>query len=643
MVIEFIPINIIYVDDEKSIIRALNNNKVVTITSDYIYFEKGKKYRGKIIEEVENGEFHVAEVDIQYREKSETKKLLKGYKIPPKVVEKLLKKYGENAINIIKEKPYILLEYEVKEEKIVNNILFREVYNIDKTIMFFVYSILLKYGKDGHVYVVYDDLLREVYDKIKEYDVKVDESDLEKILIDIEKNDDIFVEEHEGKKVVYIRYIYEIEKELAEIIGEFIRRNRSNDKNDEEIERFIDNFESINFEFKKSQKKAVKMALKNRISIITGMPGTGKTTILKAIVNGYKEIYGDKKIEIVSMAGKAVERVSKITGIMGKTIHRFLKIDEEDNKGNNIETNDVDVLIIDEASMIDLELFYLLFKAIRNNPGIKILIVGDINQLPPIGYGQVFRDIIESQKVPITELKEIVRQNENISIIANSRKIIGGNGINFGDNPIKLDKNFIFIDKHKDDVISCIIKEFKNNIDKGYSIHDIQIIMPMKNGIIGSNSINRRLVKYIRGKSKIFNQDFYVNDRVIQVENNYKKGVYNGEIGIVERIEYDDKNIEVIVNFNGFKVKYKNDELNEIELAYAITAHKFQGSESNVVIFVISEEHKNMLNKNLVYVAVTRAKEKVIIIGSRDVFNRSVQVEIKKRNTRLKDRISMIV
>lgn len=637
MVIEFIPINIIYEDDEKSIIRALNNNEVVTIISDYIYFEKRKKYRGKIIEEVGNGEFQVAEVYIQDEEKSEAKKVLKGYKIPPKVVEKLFKKYGENSINIIKEKPYILLEYEVKEEKIINNILFREENNINKIIIFFVYSTLLKYKKDGHVYVVYDDLLCEVYDKIKEYDVKVDESTLEKILKDIEKNDDIFVEEHEGKKVVYIRYIYEMEKEIAEIIGECIIKNRSNHENDEQIERFIQNFEIINFELKKSQKKAVKMALKNRISIITGMPGTGKTTILKAIVNGYREIYGYKKIEIVSMAGKAVERISKVAEVKGKTIHRLLKISEDDDKSKEI--NDVDALIIDEASMIDLELFYLLFKAIKNNPGIRVLIVGDINQLPSIGCGQVFRDIIESQKVPVTELKEIVRQDENASIIANSRKIIGGNGINFGNNPIKLDKNFMFIEKHKDEVVSCIIKEFKNSIDKGYSIHDIQIIVPMKNGNLGSSSINRRLVKYIRGKSKILNQNFYVNDRVIQVENNYKKGVYNGEIGIVERIEFDSKNKEVIVDFNGHKVTYKNDELNDIELAYATTVHKFQGSESKIVIFIISKEHKNMLSKNLIYVAVTRAKEKVIVIGNSDAFNRGVQVEVGKRNTRLRYRL----
>ncbi len=433
------------------------------------------------------------------------------------------------------------------------------------------------------------------------------------------------------------------------------------------IEDEIVSFEkNNNIKFHDSQREAIKGALENGVEIITGGPGTGKTTIINCITEIFEK--ANMKVYMAAPTGRAAKRMSETTGREAKTIHRMLEmgVSEDDteevfSKGEETPL-ECDVVIIDEASMIDIILMNTLLKAIAL--GTRIIIVGDVDQLPSVGPGNVLRDLIESKCVKVVRLKEIFRQSKESMIIVNAHRI------NDGEMPIinKKDKDFYFIECSEPKKIVNTLLELSNRrlpkFNKSWhKIHDIQILSPMRKGILGVSSLNKELQSVLNPKNdskkemEFKDYIFRVGDKVMQTKNNYSLkwtrasgegeaeglGIFNGDVGYIEDIDEEKETIQVLFD-NERRVVYENLYLDEIDLAYAVTIHKSQGSEFPVVIMPAFKGPPLLMNRNLLYTGITRAKRLVVLVGSLKSINFMVQNDkIFERYSLLKWRISNIL
>ncbi len=421
-----------------------------------------------------------------------------------------------------------------------------------------------------------------------------------------------------------------------------------------------------NIKFHDSQREAIKGALENGVEIITGGPGTGKTTIINCITEIFEK--ANMKVYMAAPTGRAAKRMSETTGREAKTIHRMLEmgVSEDDteevfSKGEETPL-ECDVVIIDEASMIDIILMNTLLKAIAL--GTRIIIVGDVDQLPSVGPGNVLRDLIESKCVKVVRLKEIFRQSKESMIIVNAHRI------NDGEMPIinKKDKDFYFIECSEPKKIVNTLLELSNRrlpkFNKSWhKIHDIQILSPMRKGILGVSSLNKELQSVLNPKNdskkemEFKDYIFRVGDKVMQTKNNYSLkwtrasgegeaeglGIFNGDVGYIEDIDEEKETIQVLFD-NERRVVYENLYLDEIDLAYAVTIHKSQGSEFPVVIMPAFKGPPLLMNRNLLYTGITRAKRLVVLVGSLKSINFMVQNDkIFERYSLLKWRISNIL
>ncbi len=398
------------------------------------------------------------------------------------------------------------------------------------------------------------------------------------------------------------------------------------------------------------------MSLKNRITVITGGPGTGKTTIVKAIIEAYKSInkISDSEVEekIASLAptGRAAKRLSESTGLLSSTIHRFLKWNKENNEFGINEFNKVfhKLIIIDEASMIDINLFASLLKGLTDD--IQIILVGDYNQLPSVGPGQVLKDIIESNVIPIIELDLLYRQDEEsyIPILSNEIKN------NCVDNFLQPHDDYQFLKCNSDSIKSNLCHIAKQIIDKGYNYKNFQIMAPTYLGLNGIDILNKTLQDVFNpndGSKKEYksgNITYRENDKVLELVNMPDDNVFNGDIGIIEEIIpatiSESKREEIYINFDGNIIKYLPKDLNKIKHGYAISIHKSQGSEFDVVIIPLCMSYNRMLYRKLIYTGITRAKKKLILIGDPNAFIRGVQNNAEyKRKTNLKEKLLSIV
>lgn len=395
--------------------------------------------------------------------------------------------------------------------------------------------------------------------------------------------------------------------------------------------------EKSNIELSNEQKKALEKTISSKLSIITGGPGVGKTTLLNAILM----ILRAKKIRVLCCAptGRAAKRMSESTGIESKTIHRLLQY----NPGtagfvyNNQNPLPCDVIIIDESSMIDLFLCNYLIDAIPLHA--SIVFVGDIDQLPSVGPGKILNDVITSGIAYVSHLTEIFRQSSKSQIISHSHSINEGEIPNFLESNDNSDCYFIESDD-PDKAINLINKLVLESIPRKFGfdpMNDIQILTPMKKGILGTNNLNESLQKLLNNEKKEiqkFGRIYRVNDRVMQTENDYEKDVFNGDLGFIEKI--DDESKILTVQFDEKNVNYDFRELDMLIHAYAITIHKSQGSEYPVVIIPIHTQHYVMLKRKLFYTAITRAKKLAIIIGTNKALKLAVQqTESQNRITRL--------
>ncbi len=588
-----------------------------------------------------------------YLEQRVTKDIIiffQSYGITVNMAMKIYKKFGVNCINIVKDNPYILTEY-------ISGIGFRTADSIAKSLGIEKDSLFRI--KSGVIYIINEfctigntfipmDRLRDKGMKLLEIDSEKFDEGVYELIIDGK----IKVEVVDNIDAVYnMSYLY-LEMSVTRKIVELATTNY--DKLSLNVNEKINDFESkANIKLANSQKEAIEGAFFNGIEVITGGPGTGKTTIINCIVSIFESL--GLKVFMAAPTGRAAKRMAEATGREAKTIHRLLEIgsyseEEVDEIENETSAIECDVLIVDEASMVDISLMNALLKAMQ--VGTRLIIVGDVDQLPSVGPGNVLRDIIESDAVKVVRLNEIFRQGQESMIVQNAHLI------NEGKMPILNTKNSDFYLERAADsevMLEKIIGLVKTRLPKFNvewdSVRDIQVLSPMRKGIMGIDNLNIQLQQVLNPKSKdkdeveIKDMIFRVGDKVMQIKNNYTlkwsknnsseegKGVFNGDVGYITEINEDEDKITVCFEDDKI-VEYEESDLDEITLAYAVTIHKSQGSEFPVVIMPMFMGPPLLMNRNLLYTGITRAKKLVVLVGNSKV------VEFMKDNNRSFERYS---
>lgn len=447
-----------------------------------------------------------------------------------------------------------------------------------------------------------------------------------------------------GETLIYPPYLYYAEKKVATRLLQL--QQATEPLSEDNLSLFIKVWEKDNqIQLAQKQKEAIKACLHHGVLVLTGGPGTGKTTVIKGILSILKA--QGLKIRLAAPTGRAAKRLSETTGQKALTIHRLLEANnlaQDDNLklGFNKDIDDqldADVIILDEVSMVDIVLMHHFFNAVPD--GCRIILVGDTDQLPAVGPGSVLKDIIRSQKIPAIRLDEIFRQAQTSMIIQNAHIINAGRLPDLR----KQYSDFVFYELNDDTSITQKILDLctKDLPHEGFDVlKDVQILSPMHRFLCGVENLNLMLQEQLNPKKnqdelKYSSQTFRVGDKVMHIRNNYQKNVFNGDIGFIQ----DVNNEKLTVDYFDHIVTYEKNELNELTLAYASSVHKSQGSEYKVVIIPLSTSHYIMLQRNLLYTAITRAKQKVIIIGSKKALMTAIQSNrTQKRYTLLAERLA---
>ncbi|MBR2849004.1 MAG: AAA family ATPase [Mycoplasmataceae bacterium] len=450
--------------------------------------------------------------------------------------------------------------------------------------------------------------IENIFLKVNQYR-SISIENFKKYLINLYKEEKIII--HQDKESITSKKIFEKEKFIVDQILK-ISKQKLNSKIDLDNLIILETLDDV-------QKNSIISALSNSISIITGGPGTGKTLLIDLIIKNLEKL-NIKKIELLAPTGKAADQITKRTNRLAKTIHSFLKWNKTEFEINQKNPSNVEVIIIDEFSMIDINLFYALLIAC---PKLKqIIIVGDKDQLPPIGPGFLLNDFILSKKIPLTVLEKIYRQNYG-SLISKNSFLIKDSKL-----PIFDEKESILINLNStDDIENIVISVFKKYLENNKDLNEFQILIPMYNFSTGIDNINLLIQNYINRNNEVLfvsnSKKFYKFDKVIQLENEIDKNVFNGEIGKIIDIHLDKNTNQlssILIEFSNSKIiEYSQSEFNKnIKLAYAISIHKFQGSECLETLLIFSKEHQSMFSKKLFYTAYTRARKKVILISTID-------------------------
>ena len=537
---------------------------------------------------------------------------------------RIYKTYGEKAIEVVSQNPYQLAK-DIRGIGFVSADMIAGNLGIAKDSLVRaragVAHVLLEATSDGHcglpkeILVQNSAKLLEIEKDLIELAI-AEELKLKSLVLDTLNNID----------TVFLTSYYVYEKNIAKILLNLAKSPVSWGKTDTTT--IIPSVEEeLNITLAESQKLAIDKALDNRLMVITGGPGTGKTTLVNSLL---KTLAAKKlNIKLCAPTGRAAKRLSESTGLEATTIHRLLEIDPAYGgfKRNEESPLSCDYLVIDETSMVDVPLFYSLLKALPLHSA--LLLVGDVDQLPSVGAGQVLKDIISSKVISTVQLTEIFRQAATSNIITNAHRI--NHGILPNMQITREESDFYFVEaEHGNDIINKIITMVKERIPKKFNLNpvqDIQLLCPMQRGGAGARSLNIELQKVLNpnhteGIVK-FGQIFAIGDKIMQTENNYDKEVYNGDIGIIKAINEQDQ--EIIINFYNRDVNYDYTDLDQITLAYATTIHKSQGSEYPAVIIPITMQSYMMLRRNLIYTAITRGKKLVVIIGQKKALAMAVK------------------
>ncbi|HOQ01255.1 MAG TPA: ATP-dependent RecD-like DNA helicase [Acetivibrio clariflavus] len=546
---------------------------------------------------------------------------------------KIYKTYGNESINIVKSNPFRLADdiwgigFKTAD-KIAQQLGF-EKNSFERCKSGIIY-VLNELSNDGHCYLKREQLVAEAV-KMLEAEESLVNATLDRM---IEEKIVIFDEDN----AVYLPTLYYCEtgvaKRIREILSEKSKISAIN------IDRIVTRIqEEYNISYDEVQLEAIRTAAASKFMVLTGGPGTGKTTTTLAIIKVYQKM--GLKVLLAAPTGRAAKRMSETTGMEAKTIHRLLEFKPAEGYQKNSENPlDCDVLIIDETSMVDIVLMYNLLKAVANET--IVILVGDVDQLPSVGAGNVLKDIIDSGIVKVIKLTRIFRQALGSAIITNAHRI------NKGEMPILKggrNSDFFYIQEEEPTKIAETIKSLCSKRLPDYykvdPINDIQVLCPMQRGEVGAQNLNNILQEALNPGDvtiKYGGTIYRLKDKVMQVKNNYDKNVFNGDIGIISRIDMEDKT--VTINFDGNEVEYDVTELDEVVLAYATTVHKSQGSEYKIVVAPFTMQHYMMLQRNLLYTCVTRAKSVFVLVGSKKAIGIAVSnSKIQQRNTMLAKRL----
>ena len=582
---------------------------------------------------------------------------LQQYGITMNLAVKVYQQYGQEVYGIIRENPYRLADdIEGVGFRTADEIAVRVGIRMDSDfrIRSGILYVLLQVSTEGHTYLPEEELTRRTGQLLE-----VGEEQIEKQYMDLAIERKIIMKQGENQTQIYAASFYYMEANTATMLKQL---NVSYDVPDLEIEERVRRIEKqTGMELDEHQMTAVKEAVRNGLLIITGGPGTGKTTTINTIIK-YFEMEG-LDIFLAAPTGRAAKRMSETTGFEARTIHRMLELNGgvdgaagfERNEQNPLET---DVVIIDEMSMVDISLMHALLKAVA--VGTRLILVGDVNQLPSVGPGSVLRDIIRSHECNVVMLTKIFRQASTSDIIVNAHKINQGEEVTLDNKSM----DFFFLKRYDADVIiSVVLQLIKQKLPKFVDAtpYDIQVLTPMRKGLLGVERLNGILQRYLNPPSPQKREKehgdilFREGDKIMQTRNNYQleweirtkyglsvdkgTGVFNGDMGIVREI--NDFAETMTVEFDeGRMVEYPYKLLDELELAYAITIHKSQGSEYPAVVIPLLSGPSMLMNRNLLYTAVTRARKCVTLVGNEVTFAQMVQnTSQQKRYSGLCDRL----
>ena len=582
---------------------------------------------------------------------------LQQYGITMNLAVKVYQQYGQEVYGIIRENPYRLADdIEGVGFRTADEIAVRVGIRMDSDfrIRSGILYVLLQASTEGHTYLPEEELTRRTGQLLE-----VGEEQIEKQYMDLAIERKIIMKQGENQTQIYAASFYYMEANTATMLKQL---NVSYDVPDLEIEERVRRIEKqTGMELDEHQMTAVKEAVRNGLLIITGGPGTGKTTTINTIIK-YFEMEG-LDIFLAAPTGRAAKRMSETTGFEARTIHRMLELNGgvdgaagfERNEQNPLET---DVVIIDEMSMVDISLMHALLKAVA--VGTRLILVGDVNQLPSVGPGSVLRDIIRSHECNVVMLTKIFRQASTSDIIVNAHKINQGEEVTLDNKSM----DFFFLKRYDADVIiSVVLQLIKQKLPKFVDAtpYDIQVLTPMRKGLLGVERLNGILQRYLNPPSPQKREKehgdilFREGDKIMQTRNNYQleweirtkyglsvdkgTGVFNGDMGIVREI--NDFAETMTVEFDeGRMVEYPYKLLDELELAYAITIHKSQGSEYPAVVIPLLSGPSMLMNRNLLYTAVTRARKCVTLVGNEVTFAQMVQnTSQQKRYSGLCDRL----
>ncbi len=585
---------------------------------------------------------------------------LQQYNVNANMAVKVHNVLGTNAVNLIKANPYVLADrvdgFSFKTSDTIafnmglpKNSLLRICTGIKYILQEAAYT-------SGHTYLPKSVLIEHAA-----YTLQVEEDEAENAVSELMSKREIISDRVDGTEVYYLFSFYEAEYYIARRIVSLAQSEQKFTMNTETAEKSINEFEEKNnISLAGGQRNAVMTALESGCMVLTGGPGTGKTTTVNAII----EIFEQLKLSVALAAptGRAAKRMSQVTGLEAKTIHRLLGTQRSGDRLDSFVHNEehpltADVIILDEVSMIDISLMSSFLKAVKR--GARLILAGDSDQLPSVGPGNVLHDLIDSGAVPVICLDRIFRQAEESAIIVNAHRINKGE---LPDLSVK-DSDFFFLRRTNPEQASFTIMDlFKTRLPKSYDVNpvsDIQVLSPTKKGIAGTINLNKLLQQHINAPSPLKaehtygNTTYRVGDKVMQIKNNYDigytregaedgTGIFNGDMGIIKSIDLNAKCMYVVFDEDK-TVEYPFTNLDELDLAYAVTVHKSQGSEFPIVIMPVCSFAPMLMSRNLFYTAVTRAKDMVVLVGSEKTVAAMTQNDsYQQRFTGLNQKLSAI-
>lgn len=567
--------------------------------------------------------------------------LMHSIRLSERVSAAVYKRYGDDAEAILRENPYRLVEDNLGVTfSAADSIALKLGFGLNspQRLAAGVEHALTEIARDGHVYAEREEVLRRASKLLGAELESLDEP-----LKELERRKRIVVEEGNegGDGRIYLRFLYDAEGRVARQMRALTKASKA-PAQEKAVKRTLAQIEKqLGIQFSEKQREAVHAAAVHPILILTGGPGTGKTTVVRAVLSLYKAL--KMEVELCAPTGRAAKRLSEVTGAPASTIHRLLRYSPADGDFyyNADKPLALDALIVDETSMIDILLMKDLLDAVP--AGAKLVFVGDVDQLPSVGPGNVLKDVIRSEAAHVVELDQIFRQAQGSLIVTNAHRVNQGGEPEFGGDE---NRDCFFVQADDLDEAESLLVEFcQTRLPNKFGFDpavDIQAIAPMRRGKLSTETLNEKLQKALNGDGaqvSIGGGRFHVGDKVMQIRNNYSKEVFNGDIGFINRFNRAKRTLAVRYPDNRL-VEYRASELAELTHAYAVTVHKSQGCQFPAVALALHTRHYVLLQRNLLYTAITRAQRLLLIVGSAKALRIAVErADVSQRNTRLAERI----